>query len=369
MFLYNFSIHTVLYSIGRWLLGGMFVFSGLIKLNDPLGTAIKLEEYFAVFANDISGLFDLLVPGALGFAFAVILLELLLGVALLLGYRLRVITWVTVGLLVFFSFLTFYSAFFNKVTDCGCFGDAIKLTPWESFTKNIILLALAVPLLWFSPLSGRRIFGVYDGIMIGSGLLLFAIGNYAVGHLPFIDFRIYRIGNDITALRQPVAPPQYAYIMEKNGKQESLSQYPQDTTYRFVDVEITHPGVPPKIQDYALSNSNEDVTEASLVGTRLLILVQKKVDQLVLAQANTIIEQNQWVEAWIVTSLAENNYQALIANSPLREMSYYFSDTKELKTIIRAPLGYVLLDDGIVRGKWHANDAPSTESLRLALRK
>ncbi len=135
-----------------WLFVGLlFIFSGLIKINDPVGTAIKLEEYFEVFSSDFSSIFHVFIPYALYLSIFLSALEIILGVALLLRWKLKQILISLLVIIVFFTFLTFYSAYFNKVTDCGCFGDAIKLTPWESFTKDIVLLVMIVILLCCLP--------------------------------------------------------------------------------------------------------------------------------------------------------------------------------------------------------------------------
>jgi len=123
----------------RFFVGGLFIFSGLIKLNDPIGTEIKLEEYFEVFAEDFGSFFLLLKPIALELGLVLIVLEIVLGVAVLLHYKMSITTKVLLALIIFFTFLTGYSAILDKVTDCGCFGDAIKLTPTQSFIKDIIL--------------------------------------------------------------------------------------------------------------------------------------------------------------------------------------------------------------------------------------
>ncbi len=124
----------------RWFVGILFIFSGLVKLNDPMGTAIKMEEYFEVFASDISSVFHYLVPFAMSIGLFIIFLEIFLGVAVLINYHMKLTSWILLVLIIFFTFLTFYSAAFDKVTDCGCFGDAIPLTPWQSFTKDVVLL-------------------------------------------------------------------------------------------------------------------------------------------------------------------------------------------------------------------------------------
>src|SRR5687767_2713924 len=133
----------------RFFVGGLFIFSGLIKLNDPIGTKIKMEEYFEVFAEDFGSFFHYFIPYALEIGFILIVLEVVLGVAVLLYYRMNVTTIILLALTIFFGFLTFYSAYFNKVTDCGCFGDAIKLTPWQSFIKDITLMVFVLHLFWY----------------------------------------------------------------------------------------------------------------------------------------------------------------------------------------------------------------------------
>ena len=128
--------------ISRIFVGVLFIISGLIKLNDPVGFSFKLEEYFS------QGVLNLpfLMPLALGISIFVVIVEVILGVLLLIGFKPKFTVWSLLLMIVFFTFLTFYSAYFNKVTDCGCFGDAVKLTPWESFTKDIILLILILVL-------------------------------------------------------------------------------------------------------------------------------------------------------------------------------------------------------------------------------
>ena len=115
--------------LARWLTGGLFIFSGLIKVNDPVGTSIKLTEYFNVFTADTGIPFNALENYTLLLAVVLVVLEVALGVALLIKFKPKLTLSLLLAMIVFFTFLTFYSAYFNKVTDCGCFGDAIKLSP------------------------------------------------------------------------------------------------------------------------------------------------------------------------------------------------------------------------------------------------
>ena len=183
----------LLTSISRYLVGGLFIFSGLIKINDPVGTQIKLEEYFTVFSVDIAPFFDALKPAALFLSVLLSTLEIVLGLAVLLRYKPQLVTKLLLAMILFFTFLTFYSAYFNKVTDCGCFGDAIKLTPWESFTKDIILLVLIL-VLFLNRKKEELTSGFKTKSIVLAGTLVFClvISFLAIAHLPFIDFRAYK---------------------------------------------------------------------------------------------------------------------------------------------------------------------------------
>ena len=127
-------------ALSRIFVGLLFIISGLIKLNDPLGFSYKLQEYFG---SDVLNI-PFLEPYALGISVMVVVFEVVLGVFLLIGYKPKFTVYSLLAMIVFFTFLTFYSAYFDKVKDCGCFGDALKLTPWESFTKDLVLLVLIV---------------------------------------------------------------------------------------------------------------------------------------------------------------------------------------------------------------------------------
>lgn len=134
----------VIVQLARVFVGVLFIFSGFIKLNDPIGFSYKLEEYFEKGVLNI----EFLIPYALALAVFIVIFELLLGVTLLLGIAKKITNWSLLLMIVFFTFLTFYSAYFNKVTDCGCFGDAIPLTPWQSFYKDVVLLLLILILFY-----------------------------------------------------------------------------------------------------------------------------------------------------------------------------------------------------------------------------
>jgi hypothetical protein len=358
-----------------WLfVGGLFIFSGLIKINDPVGTAIKLEEYFEVFAADFATVFLVLEPYALYLSIILSSLEIILGVALLLRWRLKTVLWSLLGMIVFFTFLTFYSAYFNKVTDCGCFGDAIKLTPWQSFTKDIVLLVLIVVLLAMhrylpAPAAGKG----STLAMAGTTVLAFGLGIYAYHHEPFIDFRAYKVGNDLPRLMKPSAPLQYKYVMEKNGQSQEFTDYPKDTTYKFIEMVALNPEAGPRITDFSIWNDAGDFTPQIFRGNKLLILVQdvRKTNAGSFADINALVaavEQAgpEKIEPLVLTASSSQDFDVFRHEVNLA-VPYYFGDATVLKTMMRANPGLMLLKDGMVVGKWHHNDVPSLETIQELL--
>lgn len=364
----------------RLLIGGLFVFSGLIKLNDPIGTAIKLQEYFDVFDKDLVALAGINLHGFwqwLGQSSTVLsviicVLEVVLGIALLIGYRLRQTLLALLGLIVFFTFLTFYSAYFNKVTDCGCFGDAIKLAPWESFAKDVVLLVLLLVLAaqWKQLDAGvERWKGMVTGM---STLLATAVALYALAFLPFIDFRAYKQGAHLpTLMKAPPAqePCRYQYFMQKDGKEFVFDQYPTDTTYKFVRMTIPNEAAcMPKaaITDFNVSGEQgENMTDSVMVGRWVFFIVQDpaKTDAAALpGMARLAAELRQEGVRTAVLSKARET-QALTTGQGL-DMPFYLVDEKVLKTIMRSDPGIWALQDGTVVEKWHHNSTPAGSEIK-----
>ena len=356
--------------IARFAVGGLFIFSGLIKVNDPVGTAIKLEEYFQVFAYDFAPLFSWFIPAALFFSVLLSVLEVIIGIALIMGYRMKVTAWTLMVIIVFFTFLTFYSAYFNKVTDCGCFGDAIKLSPWESFIKDIVLLLLS-GVVFINRSSYSPLLPALKGdIVVGSSTLVFVIISiYAIRNLPFVDFRTYAVGNDLPALMQPSGELKYAYIMLKDGEEYRLETYPTDNSYQFKSMEILNPEVQPKITDLSIWNDEGEFTDNLLSGKKLLFIVSdaqkargKNADKL-----KQLSNQLNNVEVWSLTS-SDEDYYKVWANNVGISIPFYYADATVLKTIVRSNPGIVLLDNGLVKGKWHVNNTPSSSEISRLLR-
>ena len=351
----------------RFFVGILFIISGLIKLNDPIGTAIKLEEYFEVFATDFGSFFQILVPYSLPIAICLVVLEVVLGFAVIIFYRMQITTWILLLLILFFTFLTFYSAYFNKVTDCGCFGDALKLTPWTSFVKDLVLLTFIVVLFTqrknvntcYQPLSANI-------MMCLVVFFSFYMAYFTINHLSFIDFRAYKTGANIPKLMKSSAPIQYKYVVTKNNKEFEFDSYPTDTTYKYKSMEVLNKHDLPKITDYAIWNDEGDATKESLTGKRLLIFMldANKASEKNIEKIKTLAKdlESKGVLTWLVSG-SDNNSVSTFRNNNQLALPVYFADATVIKTIIRSNPGLVLLQDGIVRGKWHHKDTPEIEEV------
>jgi uncharacterized membrane protein YphA (DoxX/SURF4 family) len=360
--------------IVKYLVGGLFIFSGLIKINDPIGTAIKLEEYFEVFSKDLAVFFVIFTPYSLELAVFIVVLEVVLGLALLVDWRKTDVLYALLALILFFTFLTFYSAYFNKVTDCGCFGDAIKLTPWGSFQKDIVLLVLVLVLIATNSSKNQIKLG-NTLVMLTGTVLSFFLAWYALEHLPFIDFRSYKIGANLPELMTPPKaeePCIYRYFFEKDGKQEVFEKMPNDFKekgLKFVKMEkLNAEKCSPlaKITDFALSTpSGNDTTQAVFEGTWLIYIFQKgkEISEKNLDKLLVLAEQSD-VNQIIATSDNGTEFDKKTEALRKRGLSVVYLDEKVAKTIMRSNPGVFLIRNGIVLGKWHHNDTPKWDEIK-----
>ena len=353
----------------RIFVGVIFIFSGLIKLNDPIGTEIKLEEYFDVFATDfpwMAGFWHFWVPLALYVSIFLCTLELVLGVCLLVQYKLKSASWILLATVVFFGFLTFYSAYFNKVTDCGCFGEAIKLKPWTSFIKDMILMFFILIILW-----QRHIFSdKKTGWAVAASLVFcLALGTYAVNYLPVNDGLPYAIGENIQNNMKPAEAPKFKYIMEKGGKEQEFMEYPTDTTWKFKQmIQLNEDAAKARITDYNLYRTGDsvDYKAESFVGKKLMI-VSPFVEKANLGHIEEIKQLIQGlkgsdVTVWFVTASTDDAAQNFIKQNQL-DIKVLNADVKVLKTIARANPVIWLLQDGTVKGKWSNKATPDKEEV------
>lgn len=372
----------------RVFVGGLFIFSGLVKLNDPMGLSFKLHDYFAPDVLDLA----FLDPYTLPLALIVIILEVLLGVALLLGYQTRTTLVLLSGMIIFFTFLTFYSAYYNKVTDCGCFGDAIPLTPWESFYKDVIL-SVSIALLWIGNKHIRPVLtpGTTGGMMLVSLLLCVGIANRVLNHLPFIDFRPYAVGKSISegmmsAEELGKEPTQYGtiYSLKNTATGEMVKvndqQYIDEKWWEQPEWEIQNDltetvlvkeGYEPPIHDFVVLVNDEDRTQEILQSSAMLFIVARRLEEANmqgLSDIKTLVRQASYLGIDAIGASAsspseiERLLQAELINYPMASM-----DETTLKTIIRCNPGLLLISEGVVKGKWHFNDLPKAEELQKLL--
>jgi uncharacterized membrane protein YphA (DoxX/SURF4 family) len=354
--------------IARILVGCVFIFSGLIKLNDPVGTQIKFEEYFEVFAQDVPILHDFfmaLVPFTLVMSVLFCAAEIILGVALLASYKPKVTVWLLFFLITFFTFLTFYSAYFDRVTDCGCFGDAIKLKPWTSFGKDVVLTVLILFIIGHrNRLRSRK-----TGWLVAlTTVLTLGLGIYAVQFLPPIDMLPYAVGKSIPAGMKPSEPLRYKYVMEKDGKTEEFEAYPADKAYTFKEMVLVNEKAKPKITDYRVWNDAGDFTEQTFEGNKLFIIIKdtKDIDPGSLPAIRSLVEglKGSTVSPYILTSTNDDDIKAFRKEYQLTTVPYYKADATVLKTIMRSNPGTWLMSNGVVKGKWHYNTTPNAEEIK-----
>ena len=335
-----------------------FIFSGFVKMIDPVGTKIKMLEYFG---EDVLNL-TFLNAFALEISIFMILLEFGLGIWLLIGYKPRFTLRALLVVILFFLFLTGYSAFFNKITDCGCFGDAVKLTPWETFYKNIVLLVLILFLWWkqsyIRPLFSKKTTTAWAYLSVLAGLFLMI---YTVRHLPLIDFRPYAIGKNINeGMQIPEGAPQAKFkdiwYYKVDGKVKEFSN--EDEPWNIPGAEFVDrktitlsEGYTPPIHDFSIENDKDgDITEQVLSEPEIYLIIS--------ARPSGINRKTEWIVNQYAKKLQENGKKVIGLFSVLDDeiqqnfvFPIYMTDETTLKTMIRSNPGVIKLEYGTVTDK------------------
>ena len=361
----------ILVGISRIFIGIFFIISGFIKLNDPVGFSYKLSEYFA---SDVLNL-EFLQPFALGIAIIVVVLEVMLGALLIIGYQIKSTLILLLGMIVFFTFLTFYSAYFNKVTDCGCFGDAMKITPWQSFWKDVFLtvliLIVAVGRKYVTPF-----FSKFANVIITFVVFIACLGYgyHVLMHLPGIDFRGYKVGANIEeGMSVPEGAQEavfdYNWKFTENGQEKIITttgQYPK-TTGDFVGVttEVVSKGYEPPIHDFSIEKAGEDYTSKLLAEEKLVMIVSynlSKSEKQGLEAMNGFVKQAKKEGYKVIGISASGNGDIENVNKSYElGLDFYFCDETALKTMIRSNPGIIHLKKGTIVQKLHWNDANKFE--------
>ncbi len=370
----------VLVNIARGLVGGLFIFSGLVKAIDPKGLSYKMQEFFEVWARDgfLPKLMNTFNEHSLTFSIVIITLEVFLGLALLVGWQKKMTTWLLLLLTLFFTFLTAFVLFTGKIKACGCFGDCIPLTPTQTFTKDIILLVLEVLLL-----MGHKFIQPLFKPIICTAILAMAISGvlflqtYVQHHLSLKDCLPFKVGNNILELRKmpkDAVPDKfdYTFVYQKNGekKEFGVNNIP-DSTWQFVDRKQTliqkGKNNIPLINDFSFTTeSGNDTTEAILgqegeyylMYTSLFDEIKNPAkdwmeDIILLIKANTLNKK-----LFIVTTQIEQSkkrYQVFIEGKKITQ-PIFTCDATAIKTVARSNPTLYLMNGSIVKQKWGLGD-------------
>lgn len=323
----NHRLTNLLVQIARIIVGTLFIFSGFVKLVDPIGSQYKFEEYFSEGVLNL----EFLIPYALPFAIFLIIAEIVLGVALLVGWKSKFTVRSLKVIILFFLFLTWYSAYYNKVTDCGCFGDAIKLTPWQTFYKDVILTILiffiGYKIKFIKPIKLSKLPSI---VVFASLLTSVAITFHVLYHLPIIDFRAYAIGKNI----------------------------PDGMEYK-------NDGKIPPVHDFMLEDTQNDLAPKILKMEKVMLVIMSSIEKSnhkgfpeVKLIADKAIKKGYKVYGVSAsfTDIIEDTKSKY--NLPFEVL---FCDETTLKTMIRANPGIIILNKGTITQKKNWRDADDIE--------
>jgi len=358
--------NQILLHANRILIGLLFVFSGFVKAVDPLGTVYKIEDYLIAFDGFFVGLTFFAFPAAV----CLIAIELLIGLNLLFKVWPKITSWVALVFMLFMTALTLYIAIYNPVSDCGCFGDALVISNWQTFFKDVVLLIMVIILLF----GKKQLRPIYQSRFEWTLVILFVVLSfgfmaYNLTHLPVIDFRPYKIGVNIQeSMSYPKDAPrdeyEYVFTYKKDGveKSFSLEEIP-DSTWTFVSQEtkLISEGYQPPIQDFEILTANyEDLTDEILEyqGVTYLIisydlsLTSEKSMERIKSFVTYQRQQDQDVKIYALTASSTDDIQDFKLKYDL-DFPFYKMDPITLKTMIRANPGVMKLKTGTIKGKWN----------------
>ncbi len=361
----------------RIIVGVIFIFSGFVKDIDPLGSTYKFIDYFEAFH------LSFLNFTALPLAILLSTGELVVGINLLLGVRMRATSYALLAFMSFFTILTLFLAIYNPVTDCGCFGDAIILTNWETFWKDIIILIPTIIVFC----SRNKYKSFYTSIIEWRMTLAFIlvgvlISVYCYRNLPLMDFRPYKTGTNIPekmAIPDDAPADEYKTILvyEKDGtrKEFNTDNFPwQDTTWKWVETRqiLTKKGYEPPIHDFTIATSEGyDVTDIVISDQNYSFLViaddLSKSSIKAFKKINEVAESclfNDNCSFYCLTSSTSEEIDSFRDRVDIN-FDFYLADEITLKTIIRSNPGLLLIKEGTIIGKWHYNNIPDFDVSEL----
>ncbi|HYD20295.1 MAG TPA: BT_3928 family protein [Flavipsychrobacter sp.] len=355
----------------RIIVGVLFIFSGLVKANDPLGLTYKMEEFFEVLHMTFFNQY------AFAFSILMIAFEIISGVALLLGYAFRIFSFLLLLLNLWFTFLTAYALFSGKIKECGCFGDCIKISNEETFWKDVVLTIMSIILFIYR----KRVEPVIKGraghiVMLIVTIFAFGIQWWSLKHLPFHDCLPYKKHANVYRKMLPppgCVPDSFAniFIYQKDGVKKEFTQdnLPwQDTTWVFVDridKMVRKGNCDPEIKDFIISDENGNDRTVEILNTpgpTYLWFVKDaatantaNMDDLKSLIANA---QKQNIPFYVLCSSVKEEAEAFRKKHGLEHVPFYVLDGTVSKTAMRSNPGLMLLDQGTIVEKWSYMDYP-----------
>ncbi len=361
-----------LLTISRIIVGILFIFSGLVKANDPLGLSYKMQEFFEVWG--LHGLNNI----TLAFSIIMITFEIIAGIAVLIGWQFRLFSWLLLLLIIFFTFLTGYAVLSGKIKECGCFGDCIKLTAWDSFIKDLILLGLIAFLFRHrdkvKPLFSRN---ASIALLLVTTLATLGLQWHVLEHLPVVDCLPYKKGGNVIEKMKP--PPGsipdsvvITFVYKKEGKEVEFTadKFPadfNDSIYKFDrrSQKVVRKGnAIPAIRDFVLKDSSgTDQTQAylALPGKKLLLFVRDVPTDLAkhAAALNMVYSAARQLNAdvSVVTASPEDTRESFDKIFAGKQLNYFICDVVAVKTASRSSITIYFLDNATIVNKWSYQDA------------
>lgn len=372
-----------IFQFSKWFVGILFIFSGLIKANDPLGFGYKLQEYFEVFH------IGFLNGWATGIAILLCVLEIVFGALLLLGIFKNFVVKGLLATIIFFTFLTFVSAAFKVVTSCGCFGDAIPLTPWQSFVKDVVLLLMIIYLFinkeLIKPVTLKS--GLQSALftIVFTASLFFGTLTYNYG--PIIDFLPYKVGSSIPEnMKIPEGAPvdEYLIMYDLKNKQTGETKTMSDKDYMSKEVwkdenwevvgspskKLIKKGYDVKIKDLMITDASgtdytKEIVENPYYNLVVVAYNLNETNEDAIAETNALAlnaaEQFN-IRTVLLTSNSAKDAEKFSKRMKLF-MEVFYADAVPLKSMVRANPGVLLLKNGVIVNKWHYHSLPSFNSL------
>ncbi|MCX7954340.1 MAG: DoxX family protein [Bacteroidales bacterium] len=374
--------------ISRIIVGLVFIFSGFVKAVDPWGTAYKLNDYFYAMG------LEFLAPFSFIFSVLLIYAEFVIGILLTFNSYIKLASLFALLFMLIFTPLTFWLAIANPVSDCGCFGDAVKLTNWETFWKNVVLIILTIIVF----LKRQSIYSFWSKtaqfiIFIVSSVFIIFVMYYSYVHLPIIDFLPYKKGNNLKELMQipPNAPKdeyiQYVILKDTIENKEikiDINTYANDSTYwasgtKYKYISITDPvlvkkGYEPPIHDFNIYDEQNNNYIDSVLNYKgySFLFVSHSIDKASSKNLNKIkniyefsIKNN--ILFFALTASTEEAKKKFLEKNKL-PFKFYFCDETTLKTMIRSNPGLLLLKGPIVIEKWSFYDFPEIDEIKQIIK-